>query len=236
MPRTFKHSGDMGDIIYALPVIRAMGGGVLYMDPEGGLKSPLVKWVGRDRTKLSAATIESAMPLLRLQPYLEDVRMWEGQSVEFDLDLFRQNIRFNNLSDSHLAAFNLPLTERDMAWLIVDTPTPVPDRPLVLARNLRYHGNDAFWEAFLPQIKNRAIFVGSPLEHQSLVAAFGHEIEYHPTATILDLARVLAGCQQFIGNEGLPRAIAEGLKLNVINEYGRLYPNTIFRRPGAQYV
>jgi hypothetical protein len=206
------------------------------MDPEGGLKSPLVKWVGRDRTKLCAATIESAMPLLRLQPYLEDVRFWRGEQVEFDLDTFRLNIRFNNLADSHLAAFNLPLTERDTPWLRVDSPISIPNRPLILARNLRYHGNDAFWEAFLPQIKERAVFVGSPLEHQSLVHAFGHEVEYYPTPDILTLTRVLAGCQQFIGNEGLPRALAEGMKINVINEYGRLYPGTIFKRPGAQYV
>jgi hypothetical protein len=135
MPKTFKHSGDMGDIIYSLPTIRAMGGGVLYMDPEGGLKSPLVKWVGRDRTKLCAATIESAMPLLRLQPYLEDVRFWRGEQVEFDLDTFRLNIRFNNLADSHLAAFNLPLTERDTPWLRVDSPISIPNRP----SNIKIH-------------------------------------------------------------------------------------------------
>jgi hypothetical protein len=236
MPRTFKHSGDMGDVIWSLPTIRALGGGVLYLDPEGGLKSPLVKWTGRDHTRLTAATIQAAIPLLRLQPYLEDIRLWEGQDVEFDLDLFRQHVRFNNLADSHLHAFKLPPTERETAWIRVDQPTTIPGRPLVIARNLRYHGNDAFWETYLPQIKDRAVFIGSPREHDIFVYTFGHDVPYYPTPDLLALARVLAGSQQFMSNQGLPHAIAEGMKINLVNEYCRLYPAAIFKRQGAQYI
>jgi hypothetical protein len=236
VPRTFKHSGDLGDVIFGLPAVRAMGGGILYLDPEGGLTSPLVKWQGRDRTKMSAATVASAIPFLKLQPYLIDVRPWQHEPVDVDLDVFRCHIRFNNLSDSHLAAFELPLSERDTAWLMVDEPTVIPDRPIVLARNFRYQGNDALWETYLPQFKTRAVFVGHPKEHEIFVHTFGHEVPYYPTPDILSLARVLAGAQQFIGNQGLPHALAEGLKKDIINEYCRLYPAAIFKRPGAQYV
>jgi hypothetical protein len=235
MPRTFKHSGDMGDVIFSLPAVRAMGGGILYLDPEGGLSSPLVKWKGRDRTKLSAAIIDSATPFLRMQPYVEDVRHWHGEAVDCDLDEFRRHIAFNNLSDSHLAAFKLPLTERDTAWLTIDAPTRIPGRPVVLARNLRYHGNDDLWEGNLPQLKEHAVFVGHPKEHEIFVHTFGHQVPYWPTPDILSLARVLAGCEQFIGTQGLPHAIAEGFKVKLINEYYRLYPSAIFKRPGAQY-
>jgi hypothetical protein len=236
MPRTFKHSGDMGDVVFSLPAILALGGGVLYLDPDGGFSSPLVKWKGRQRTKLTAAIIDSATPLLRLQPYIEDVRHWHGEPVDCDLDQFRRHNRYNNLSDSHLAAFNLPVTERDRAWLTVDAPVRVPDRPLALARNLRYHGNDDFWEGMLPEFKQRAFFVGHPKEHEVFVQAFGHDVPYMPTPDILTLARVLAGCEQFIGNQGLPHAIAEAMKIKLINEYYRPYPAAIFKRPGAQYV
>jgi hypothetical protein len=112
----------MGDVIYSLPAVRALGGGILYLDPEGGLSSPIVKWQGRNRTKMGQAVIESAMPFLKLQPYLQDVRPWQKEPVDVDLDQFRGHIRYNNLSDSHLAAFNLPLTERDSAWLTIDEP------------------------------------------------------------------------------------------------------------------
>jgi hypothetical protein len=234
--RTFKHSGDLGDVVFGLPAVRALGGGILYLDPEGGLSSPIVKWMGRDRTKMSAGTIDAAIPFLRMQPYLEDIRHWRGESVDVDLDQFRLHVKYNNLSDSHLAVFNLASTERDTAWLRVDEVIRVTDRPLVLARNFRYHGNDSFWEAYLPQIKDRSVFVGHPKEHDVFVHTFGHEVPYLPTPDILSLARVLAGCEQFIGNQGLPHALAEGLKINVVNEYCRVYPAAVFQRAGAQYV
>jgi hypothetical protein len=226
----------MGDVIFSLPAVRALGGGILYIDPEGGLSSPIVKWQGRNCTKMNAAIVDSAIPFLKMQPYLQDVRAWHGEPVDVDLDQFRLHIRFNNLSDSHLAAFNLPLTERDTPWLCVDEPVAVPDRPLILARNLRYHGNDSLWESYLPQIKHMAAFVGSPLEHEVFVKTYGHEVPYLHTPDILSLARVLAGCRQFIGNQGLPHAIAEGMKKELVNEYCRLYPAALFKRPGAQYM
>ncbi len=236
MPHTFKHSGDIGDVIWSLPAIRALGGGILYLDPDGGLSSPLVKWEGRTQTRMNADIIRAAIPLLKLQPYLEDIRPWQNNPIDFDLDRFRKSGSFNNVSDSHLAAFSLPFPERDRAWLTVDHPLSIPDRPFILARNLRYHGNDGFWEATLPHIKNDALFVGSPKEHEIFELTFGHKIPYHPTPDLLSLARLLAGCRQFIGTQGLPHAIAEGLKIQLVNEYYRYYPSAIFNRPGAQYV
>ena len=36
MNNTFKHSGDIGDIIYGLVSIKRIGGGTLYLDTSGG--------------------------------------------------------------------------------------------------------------------------------------------------------------------------------------------------------
>jgi hypothetical protein len=236
MVRSFKHSGDLGDVIYSLPAMRALGGGVLYLDPQGGLSSPLVKWDGRNCTKLNAGVIDSISPLLKLQPYIADVRHWRGEPVDYDLDQFRLHLIFQNLSDSHLAAFNLPLTERDKPWLQIDSAITIADRPFVIARTLRYHGNDTFWEANLPGIKDQSVFVGFPKEYEIFVETFGHPVPHVPTPDILTLTRVLAGCNEFIGNESLCRALAEGLKKNIVIELYRAYPATIFNREGARYV
>ncbi|CAN5598580.1 hypothetical protein BH10PLA1_BH10PLA1_05760 [soil metagenome] len=42
MAKTFKHSGDMGDVILSLPAVRALGGGVIYLDPSGGEREPIL--------------------------------------------------------------------------------------------------------------------------------------------------------------------------------------------------
>ena len=79
---TFKHSGDIGDIIFSLPTIKALGGGKLYLDPEGGESSPYVKWMHKTRTKLNAKTIESLRPVLELQQHLLVTRARGGRRDE----------------------------------------------------------------------------------------------------------------------------------------------------------
>ena len=57
---TFKHSGDLGDIIFALPAVRALGGGTLLLDPQGGASEPAVAETAhpRKRTRLTPQAIE----------------------------------------------------------------------------------------------------------------------------------------------------------------------------------
>jgi hypothetical protein len=261
MHSRFKHSGDLGDIIFSLPVIRALGGGVLFLDPDGGQSSPLVNWAGatstklalhldpgsaeptlltelpgKTRTNLAAAAIASLRPLLLQQEYINDVQSWKGQAIDHDLDAFRQHLGFNNLSDSHLAAFGLPFAERDRAWITVDQPISVDGHPIVIARSPRYHSNFGFWESILPLIKDRCVYVGHPKEHEYFVYTFGHQVMRLPTPDILTLGRVIAGCRQFIGNVGFSHALAEAMKKDLINEVYRVNPTAMFQRSGAQYV
>ncbi|MGA3068057.1 MAG: hypothetical protein ABSF29_14525 [Tepidisphaeraceae bacterium] len=236
MPKTFKHSGDMGDIIFSLPAVRALGGGILYLDPEGGVKSEVVTFNGKKRTKLTAAMIDMMTPVLLQQPYITEVRHWHGEAVDYDLDFFRNHLQYNNLSDSHLSIFGLPHSERDTAWIQVADPIVVPEKPFVISRSVRYHGNYSFWEGSLPNIGDKCVYVGYPKEYEIFVYTFGHEVQYYPTPDILTLARVIAGSNLFISNQGLPHALAEGMKLKLINEVYTHRPSGLFKRQGAQYV
>jgi|SRR6056300_411272 hypothetical protein len=233
--KTFKHSGDIGDIIFSLPTIRALGGGKLYLDPEGGESSPYVRWMHKTRTKLNIKTIESLKPLLELQPYISSVEPLSGQKVDYDLDQFRHHIKFNNLSDSHLDCFNLSKTHRNEPWITGVEPI-ILDKKIVISRSPRVHGNHEFWELTLPQIKDRCVFVGFEKEHEIVEYTFDVKIEHYKTETILELARVIAGCDEFYGNQSFAHSLAEGMKKNIIHEYYRVYPAAIFERPGARYV
>ena len=238
MTSTFKHSGALGDVIFSLPAVRALGGGVLYLDPQGGEGDPLLADpdTGRTRADFSAQTIESVKPLLLLQEYISDVRTWTGQKVDYNLDEFRRHLDAGNLCDAYLRAFNLPFTHKETAWLVVDDPVSIPGHPVVVNRTVRYTGNHIFWQKILPKVHKEALFVGFPKEHEIFEYTFGIPIRYYPTPTILDLARVIAGAKQFIGNASSANAIAEGLKKNKILEVCRVLPNVIFKRAGAMYV
>jgi len=233
---TFKHSGDLGDIVFSLPAVRALGGGVLYLDPEGGKDEPLVHFGYTDRTRLDRAGIDSLRTLLVQQPYVADVRLWTGQAVTYNLDLFRRHLTFNNLSDSHLAAFKLDAREKDARWLQVSETDPRLAGRVAISRSLKVHGNHTFWEFEVRKIRERCVFLGTRREHEFFEEALGYTVDYAHTPTIADLAVAIASAESFIGNQSLAHAIAEGLKKDLIQEVYRVGPAAVFRRQGARYV
>jgi hypothetical protein len=123
--KTFKNSGDLGDIVYALPTIRALGGGILYLDVAGGESEPACRSQCIDRkTKFNCAGFDFIAPLLRRQPYVSEVAVWSGETVDVNLDRFRYKFadgsarsRTHNLLDLHLDAFGLPPLDPNAAWL-----------------------------------------------------------------------------------------------------------------------
>lgn len=242
--KTFKHSGDMGDIVFSVPTIRALGGGILYLDPDGGQASALVandsmeviKGEATGRTKLNLAAIDALRPLLELQDCITQVAVWEGQPVDHDLDLFRNHVRFHNLCISSLAAFGLSPSLAFGKWLAVPTKRKLP-RPYVISRSVRYHGNYTWWVGTLPKIKDKAVFVGYPKEHEIFEYTFGHAVTYYPTPTILDLAETINGCERLFCNQGLAHAIGEGLCHPLECEVFRPNPAAVFRgKPTSIYV
>ena len=237
MHRTFKHSGDMGDIIFSLPVIRALGPGALFLDPEGGEREPLVSWARFNNTKLNEKCIEQLRPVLEAQPYIEEVKLWRGSQVAGNLDFFRQHVKYNNLSDSHLAAFNVPFKERDTPWLSIP-PKKIPGKSVVFSRSARYHGNYSFWEQQIPDsLTEKGIFIGYEKEYEYFCYTFPHlKIDFYQVEDIYEMAQLISGCSLYIGNQGLPHALAEAMKKKLINETFKPYPAAVFKRENAQYV
>ena len=236
---TFKHSGDMGDIIFSLPTIRAICSStqqraVLFLDPQGGLREPLVNWPHHDHTKLTEDGIEQLRPLLEQQQYIAEVKFWDGETVDHNLDKFRSHVRYNNLSDSHLAAFALPFVERDKKW--INIPPKKLSKPYIIARSCRYHSNFSFWEQLDREVVDNAYYIGHEKEHEYFQYTYGVSIDRHEVKDIYELAQVIEGCSKFYGNQGLPHAIAEGLKKDLVNEVYRVYPSAVFEREGATYV
>lgn len=234
---TFKHSGDLGDIVYSLPTVRALGGGVLYLDPTGGLSDPLVVWGRRRNTSLNEGLINNMRPLLEAQDYIHGVELWnESVRIDFNLNEFRRNLTNNNLSDAHLKAFDLPFSHRDHAWLnIVNPLNHSSGRKTLVTRSLRVHSNHTFWERLSDSILADLVFVGNEFEYQVFSKTFSYEVPFWDLS-IPELARAIAGCDLFMSNQTLGAAIAEGLKKDLIQEVYRLFPTAIFQRKGATYV
>ena len=238
----FYHCGDFGDIIYALPTIRAMGGGNLVIGPEMKLGFEV-----QTRQRFTLDVFNVIAPLLRIQPYLSSVRFsLTMPEVDVDLNKFRRYFleegelrrkgdRRLNLAETHLWTFQQPLDACASPWLAVDKVEKVPDRPVVIHRSARWRNHEFPWDQVLKTHGHRAVFVGQAEEHEDFTKEWGCSLPFIATKDFLELARLIAGSELYIGNQSAPYAVAEGLKKNTLQEVWPEGPNCLFPRDNAHY-
>jgi hypothetical protein len=242
-----RHAGDIGDIIYSLPVARALANGVpiaFLIEAANYTRQMMTpdKWCGLDE-------------LLMRQPYIADVRPWrQGEPVNFNLNDFRarlfQSLKYGIGKDKHLChwmceAHGIPYTCLDGPWLTLEDPIQAARVVFTRAGAGRpahqVYTNPAFpWHFVWEKYHQEAVFIGTEAEHEMFSATCG-KVPHYKTKTLLEAARVIAGAELFVGNQTATHAIAEGMKKRIILEVWREGPNCIVHRPGVvhgwdQYV
>lgn len=222
MNQVLSHSGDIGDLLAALPVIRQLGGGELVLFP-----APYTGW------RMTKERVESLRGLLELQPYIKGVR-WAPGPEGTNLDEWRQHYDcYKNLTDMLAQTFGQPHPDREQPWLKIDRPSRVAR--VVFARSERYRNRHVDWRQIHHEYASEAVFVGTPEEHQDFEQGVG-PVGYHPTPTYLDLARVVAGADLVAVNQTSIRWLAEGYKVPVLVEVEPNINNTHWQREGAFYL
>lgn len=232
--QTFFHSGDLGDTIYQIDVMRSMSGGTLMLGPQMGL----TKFKSRTREPMTQAKVDLLLPLLLAQPWCKAVEFWPDQPKPewINLNGWRETYRGCNHEAYPASLWRYPMRhfgcsvqDETQPWLqVLHEGEPAG---LVVARSPRYH-NDTFpWKELVARYRNRIRFVGLPSEHQAFTALVGH-VQYVPTGNLLELAQVIASGAVFVGNQSCPYAIAEALKRPCIQETWPAEPNCLFERPG----
>lgn len=234
---TFCSAGDAGDCIWSLPTIRALGGGALCLHSERWTREPMTE-----------EKVRSLRSLLTKQLYVEEVRWLDdemlrhGESLanlnDFRAEYFRtfKNPDFpkrRNLCEWILRTHGCDPNEQNKQWLSVP-PNPVArvivNRTGPGRKATHVYQNGRFpWARVVEKYKNNMAFVGTPVECKYFVKHFGM-VPYYPTDNLLELARVIAGADLFIGNQSCAYAIAEGLKKPAILEVCPWLPNCLFYR------
>ena len=249
---TFVHSGNLGDIIYSLPAVRALGGGTMYIKLDG-VADAIRKYnngpVPDDyRGRLSAKDFEMLAPLLDAQPYIEATQVFHpNQTVEVDLDQFRA-VAGQSFATNFLSTYNkaLGLPDGDISgewpWLFVE-PTKIAE--FVVCRSARYRSNKSStiptWKAIIDgnDFENRAVFVGLPEEAEEFNQLFDVSIPYYKCKDFLDMAQVIAGADTFFGNQTFAYGIAQGLGKDTVLETLTWRPlvnnECFFERDGCVY-
>ena len=227
----FKHSGAFGDLIYSLPVVKHFGGGEFYLHLNQ------IDWIGQyyygsapnpfHQGRLTAQDFEYMKSFMEAQEYITKFTVMTPQTeISHNLDRFRPVFvgHPGNYVDIYADVFRIDDrdTLRNTPWLTVPNPKPIPGRPIVINRTERWIPPElgpqwATWTEM--EMYKEAVFVGLPNEYKKFKQDTGWDLPYQETKTMLELAEVIAGCDNFIGNQSQALALAIGLGVDVACEY-----------------
>lgn len=210
-----SHSGNAGDIIYALPTLKRIYEvtGVrinmyFILGKPLKLSNQLTHPLGN--VMLNEAMANMLTPLITQQPYINHCEIYKDQKIHIDLDYFRAGLIRQDRGNiarwcSYITGVSPQLWK---SWITVTPLTGFKDA-IVIARSSRYR-NKVIDYSFLkkyPVLK----FVGVKDEFEDMKRTLPN-LEWIEVDDFLELAKIIAGCKLFIGNQSFPYAIAEGLK------------------------
>ncbi len=233
---SFKHSGNAGDIMYAIPAMIALAKGkpihlYLHINQKGDYgKSPHPL----GGVMLTEKMVDMLRPLLINQNGISKVEVYANQLIDYDLDIFRNFpiwLSKGNISRWYFLVF--PATYPiHLAWLKVEPDHSIKDY-ILIARSQRYHAPGIDY-SFLNQYK-KIMFVGVQVEYDEMKQVLP-AIEYRSVDSFLQLAQLIMGCKFFIGNQSFPFSIAEGLKAKRLLELFHDAPNvTVMGEDGYDF-
>jgi hypothetical protein len=220
---SFKHSGNAGDIIYALPTIYALSGKApinlfLHLNqPSKALNHPL------GNVMLNEAMFERLTPLLLAQPQIMSCTPFTNQAIDYNLDIIRDYpfpLSYGNIARWYFLTFAIN-ADLGRPWLQVKANTKVNEY-VIIARSRRYRAPNIDY-SFLAKY-DKLLFVGLPEEFDDMRTIIPN-ITYRPVNNFLEMAEIIAGCKFFIGNQSFPFAIAEALKVKRLLEVCFQCPN-----------
>jgi hypothetical protein len=236
--------GSFGDTIYSLCMVKLLGGGNMYvkLNAMDEFAQRVLGWpdAGPAKGRYTQRDYEVLEPLLKAQEYLDHVAIWNNESFDYD---FEDHYKYHLIkgwqgNQTECYAMTQGMNIHDPAnrkqlllepWLTPVDPIVIPGKPIVVNRTVRYlYGapSDEWHQWVENGLGDYAVFVGTKEEHADFEALFNVKIEYYETKDLLELAQVIQGCEQFIGNQSVALSIAIGLGKSYQCEVRKDYEST----------
>jgi hypothetical protein len=244
---TFRHSGKLGDIIYSLPTVRALGGGTFYVDY-------LTQY--REKPPLGLPAAQMMVELLETQDCIHRAALFDGEPVVYDLDRFRAKavpahafnaIRadFDNIAGFLFGGLIREIRRQIVPRMTVDLPqfhwesaglpgqvnlsipwitgiSPKPTADIVVCKTAR-HGGTLAWSD-LKKCARHAVFVGLEEEWQSFRRTY-FDLDFYKVNSLVEFAQVVAGAKLYVGNQSFGLALADAMLIPRVAELWEQSPN-----------
>ncbi len=214
------HSGNAGDIIYALPTIKKIfeltGASInLYLQLGKPLNLPNYNNHALNNVRLNKKMVDMLIPLIVSQDYIETCEAYSGQEINIDLDYFRAGVVPTNGNIARWCSYITGVSPSLWkSWLSVKPDASFADA-IVIARSQRYRNLEIDF-SFLNKY-HTMVFIGVKAEYDDMKKIIP-AIKWIQVDEFLQLASIIAGCKLFIGNQSFPYSIAEALKVPRILE------------------
>ncbi len=228
--KTFYHSGCMGDIVAALPVMREIGGGKLVI----GNHVPGKGIMHGGGAPMWGEKYKAIKSLLEAQPYVNEVTFLHGFKADYDFSTFRNVYTpTRNLTENQAAWLGVKSWDNS-PWLTVE-PSPETKGLISIARTERYRNPKFPWWKLVKEHGDRMVFLGLLHEYRQFVSSFGN-VRYMPTSDLLKMASLIAGSRLFIGNQSVHCWIAMALGHQLIQESWPQQQDSMVIRDNAMFV
>ncbi len=240
----FYTLGTFGDTIYSLCMVKILGGGNMYVKLNGldEFAQKVLGWAdaGPAKGRYTQQDYEVIEPLLKAQNYLDHVAVWNGETFDYDFcDHYKYHLISGwkgNQTECYALTQGMDIYEPSLRkqlllepWLTPVTPIVIPGKPIVINRTVRYlYGapSQEWYNHVENGLGDFAVFVGSEKEHNDFQELFKVKVQYYPTSNLYELAQVIQGCEQFIGNQSVALSIAIGLGKSYQCEVRKDYEST----------
>lgn len=251
---SFVHCGNTGDAIASLPAIREYYKKtgikpILYLVKDHPAKyyegaTHPVKNDNGEFVSFNAEMIKLLSPLIKAQPYIEDVREVHIGEVEFVREYaeFKDGSRAINLSWIRDRFCNIPYgdirrwyfmilpelsTDLSVKYLDVsDSQKDLAKGKIIITRTERYR-NEQIDYSFLRPYEDSLLFSGTMREYNNFCMQSDLNIQKLNTADFYELAQALQQSKGLISNQTMIFQIAEGLKIPRVVEICPDAPNVI---------
>ena len=227
---SFLHSGHLGDVINALPVLKQLSKKSkcnLYLQVGKNLERDAINYKHKgDKIYMTERMVDMVLPLLKNQDYISKVEIFDNQKIDIDLNLFRKMPMNFNLDEVrwyfHLTGVHVDLSKQ---YLFANEHQLIKKK-IVIMRSTR-RKNTFINYKFLRNFKD-VLFLGLQEEYEDLKKEIPN-LEYYDCKNFLEAAEIIKSSKFFIGHSSFGFTIAEGLKVPRIMEsypdFPVIYPN-----------
>jgi hypothetical protein len=225
---TFSHIGLLGDIIYSIPCMLALAKEKkieLYLDlSKKSLYPQNYKHYNQDKILTEKSILFIRELLLTIPNFVKCEALGE-EKIDYDLNEFRKypfDYRMGNICRWYFLTFGVTYNLSN-PWLRVEA-NPTYNDKIIIARSFRYRAPTIKYD-FLGKQEN-IHFVGLDDEFEDIKKSIP-SIKRIKATNAIELAKIIAGCKFFIGNQSFPFSLAEALKVKRVLEVCHTTPNVI---------